>query len=157
MHVLLSGALDRNPGRLSLAGVGPCRARTFVNRLTASILILVLIGSSGFPEAAAQQKHTQAKQSKAKHSKSALMGVWWSPEMPEAAAFDIKDSTIYYPDQFIERRYRLKGDTLFVEFDDGFVAPSIILRITADTLILFSWDHEQVYTRKETGEGSKRE
>lgn len=78
-----------------------------------------------------------------------LQGIWWSPEMPQSAAFQVKDSTFYYPDAFAERKYELKDDSLFVFFDDGSVSASVILKLTPDTLILSTGGMEELYMRTE--------
>ncbi|MBI4427504.1 MAG: hypothetical protein HY562_00115 [Ignavibacteriales bacterium] len=69
--------------------------------------------------------------------------------MFQSAAFQIKDSTIYYPDVFGEYRYELKGDSVFIHRDDG-VSGSAIVKLTADTLILSTFGQEAVYSRSET-------
>lgn len=131
----------------SLRSRGICRA----------ILTIAFTAVLGLSQAEAQQIRAALKPIKPKVSRTSLLGVWWSPELPQVAAFVVHDTTIYYPDHFIERRYRIEDDTLFVEFEDGFIAPSIILRLTGDTLVLFSWDDERVYTRTEPEETQKRE
>lgn len=78
-----------------------------------------------------------------------IRGIWWSPEMPQSAAFQIKDSTIYYPDTFTESKYELKGDSLFIHRDDG-ISGSRIVKVTADTLVLSTFGEESFYTRSET-------
>jgi len=81
-------------------------------------------------------------------TRTAISGIWWSPDMEQSAAFLIKDSTIYYPDFFAEFRYELKGDSLLIFREDG-IAGSRIVRVTPDTLILSSWGREHIYTRAE--------
>ncbi len=122
-----------------------------------AIFIIACFTLVGLSQVEAQQKRAAPQPPKAKFSKTALLGIWWSPEMPEVAAFVVNDTTFYYPDHFVERQYRIKGDTLFIQFEEGFVAPSIILKLTADTLVLLSWDQERVFTRKEPEEAPKRE
>ncbi|HEX9615438.1 MAG TPA: hypothetical protein VGA55_08015 [Bacteroidota bacterium] len=80
--------------------------------------------------------------------RDSIFGIWWSPDMEQSAAFLINDSTIYYPDMFVEYRYEINNDTLFVHRDDG-IAASRIVRVTPDTLILSSWGQDQLYTRTE--------
>ncbi|MDH3252218.1 MAG: hypothetical protein OEM41_05455 [Ignavibacteria bacterium] len=82
-------------------------------------------------------------------ARSAIQGIWWSPEMSQSAAFQIGDSTIYYPDLFEERRYELKGDSLIIYHDDGYLL-RFIVKVTADTLILTGLGQEQIFTRSET-------
>ena len=82
--------------------------------------------------------------------RNSIQGIWWSPQMFQSAAFQIKDSTIYYPDDFKEYKYDLAGDTLLVYQDDGYVLRSIILSVTADTLVLVTQDVREIYTRAET-------
>ena len=82
--------------------------------------------------------------------RSAIRGIWWSPEMYQSAAFQINDSTIYYPDDFKEYRYSLSADTILIYRDDGSIFRSVILRATPDTLILVTEGIEEIYTRAET-------
>lgn len=79
---------------------------------------------------------------------NAIKGIWWSAEQPQSAAFQIKDSTIYFPDSFVEFRYELKGDTLLLHRDDGDVR-WIITRVTADTLVVAMFERQDTYTRAE--------
>ena len=69
--------------------------------------------------------------------------------MYQSAAFQIKDSTIYYPEDFAEYRYDISGDTIVVHRDDA-VVRSIIVKATADSLVLSSFGREWIYTRVET-------
>ncbi|MBI3006660.1 MAG: hypothetical protein HYY49_14790 [Ignavibacteriales bacterium] len=78
-----------------------------------------------------------------------IRGIWWSPEMPQSAAFEIKDSIIYYPDVFAEYKCELKSDSLLVYHDDG-VLRSIVVKLTTDTLVLSTSGQESIYTRSET-------
>ncbi len=82
--------------------------------------------------------------------RNAIRGIWWSPDMFQTAAFRIDDSTIYYPDAFAEFTYEVKGDSLLVFRDNGEIASSVIIKVSADTLILFSFGRNHVYTRSET-------
>jgi len=82
--------------------------------------------------------------------RSTIQGIWWSPEMYQSAAFQINDSTIYYPDDFKEYRYSLSADTILIYRDDGSIFRSVILRATPDTLILVTEGIEEIYTRAET-------
>lgn len=81
---------------------------------------------------------------------AAIRGIWWSPEMFQSAAFEIRDSTIYYPDEFRECRYELADDTILIHQDDGSVLRSAIREVTKDTLILVTMGIESIYTRSET-------
>ncbi|MEX2115792.1 MAG: hypothetical protein WEB37_02805 [Bacteroidota bacterium] len=78
-----------------------------------------------------------------------IQGIWWSHDMPQVAAFQVNDSTFYYPDHFIDRKYEIKGDSLFVFFEDNYISSSAIVKLTVDTLILSTDGTEQVYTRAE--------
>ena len=69
--------------------------------------------------------------------------------MYQSAAFQIKDSTIYYPDDFTEYGYDLSGDTIVIHLDDATVR-SVIVKATADSLVLSSFGREWIYTRAET-------
>jgi len=107
-------------------------------RILVLISIVVLFGCS------------KNKSHEAQIRRSALMGIWWSPQMFQSAAFQIKDSTIYYPDDLKEYRYELRNDTLLVYQDDGNIVRSVVLRITADTLVLMTQGSEEIYTHSET-------
>ena len=78
-----------------------------------------------------------------------MQGIWWSPDVYQSAAFQIKDSTIYYPDDFAEYRYNISGDTIVVHRADA-VLRSTIIKATSDSLILSSFGREWIYTRAET-------
>lgn len=78
------------------------------------------------------------------------MGIWWSPEQSQSAAFWIKDSTIYYPEHFAEYRYTLHGDSLIVYREEGENIVSTIVRVTPDTMILSTFGQVALYTRSET-------
>ena len=95
------------------------------------------------------QEHHQTISLTPSIDKSAILGIWWSPEMQQSAAFQIEDSTIYYPDQFAQYKYALHNDSLFVFRDEG-VGISVIVRVTADTLVLSAFGHEDIFTRTET-------
>lgn len=105
-------------------------------RLAALALLLFSCSRPG-----ADHRHIERK---------AIVGIWWSPQMFQSAAFDIRDSTIYYPDDFKEYRYDLTGDTLLIYQDEGYVLRSVILKATADTLVLLTQGFEETYTRSET-------
>lgn len=88
-------------------------------------------------------------QSHQQHLRNAIHGIWWSPDVYQSAAFQIKDSTIYYPDDFAEYRYDISGDTIVVHRADA-VLRSTIVKVTSDSLILSSFGREWIYTRAET-------
>ena len=90
----------------------------------------------------------QAPQAASSRVAMAIRGIWWSHAMPQSAAFQISDSTIYYPDAFVECRYWVRGDSLFVYRDEG-VSGTRIVKVNADTLVLSSYGGKEVYTRKE--------
>jgi hypothetical protein len=77
-----------------------------------------------------------------------IQGIWWSTEYLPSAAFVVNDSTFFYPDMFTEHKYSVSGDTLFIEYDDG-ISESLIVKATADTLILRSFGIQQTYLRTE--------
>ena len=83
-----------------------------------------------------------------------LRGIWWSSEREPSAAFVIDDSTFYYPEHFVHRKYRINGDSLIVLFEDGSVLASVVVKLTADTLIMFSFDNSWLYTRTEPKDSS---
>ncbi len=94
------------------------------------------------------QEHHQTIAPPLKINKSTLLGIWWSPEMQQSAAFQIEDSTIYYPDEFAQYRYVFRNDSLFV-FRDESVTISVIARVNADTLVLSTFGHKGIFTRTE--------
>jgi hypothetical protein len=116
----------------------------FLIRRARMKIFLIILLLSIFPTCGKAPDHQSPSR------RSSLQGIWWSPKMFQAAAFQIKDSTIYYPDEFRECRYTLLGDTLFVSQEDGFVLKSVILRVTPDTLVLATEGFEELYTRSET-------
>ena len=110
------------------------------------ILLFVLCLSACTNKEQNEQKEAVPAQSM--DVRNALMGIWWDPEMPQSAAFQVKDSTMYYPDQFAEYAYELRGDSLFVHHENGDIS-SRIVKVTADTLILQTFEQEHTYTRAE--------
>ena len=111
------------------------------------VLILCCVACAG-KNAGKQQRAASLSQTSA--NRMALQGIWWSPEMFQTAAFQIGDSTIYYPDAFAERPYELRNDSLFVYHEDGTIFRSTVVKVTADTLILSTFGREQIFTRAET-------
>jgi hypothetical protein len=77
-----------------------------------------------------------------------LRGIWWSADQPQSAAFEFKDSTVYYPDMFVEFKYAVRRDTLVVHRDEG-ESRSVIVRLTADSLILSTANRLAAYSRSE--------
>jgi len=94
------------------------------------------------------QEHHQTVPLVQRIDKTSILGIWWSPEMEQTAAFQIEDSTIYYPDQFAQYPYDLRHDTILVFREEG-VLVSLVVRITPDTLVLSTYGHEAIYTRSE--------
>lgn len=98
-------------------------------------------------------RETRPPQLPSPHSsidRRAILGIWWSPEQYQSAAFWIKDSTIYYPEHFAEYRYTLHGESLIIYREEGEVIASTILKVTPDTLILSASGQVALYTRSET-------
>jgi hypothetical protein len=108
------------------------------------LFALILVGSDD----GRSDKQAQAS-SRTSVNRTMIRGIWWSPEMPQSAAFQVNDSTFYYPDMFMERKYEIKGDSLFVFFDDGSIVASVIVKLTADSLVLSTDGIEALYTRME--------
>ncbi|HEX9657741.1 MAG TPA: hypothetical protein VGB89_12610, partial [Bacteroidota bacterium] len=115
--------------------------------MTMRLLFLLLLFACAMQSPG--QEHHQTISLTPSIDKSAILGIWWSPEMQQSAAFQIEDSTIYYPDQFAQYTYVLRNDSLFVFRDEG-VGISVIVRVTADTLVLSAFGHEDTFTRTET-------
>jgi len=70
--------------------------------------------------------------------------------LPQCAAFDVNDSTFYYPDEFVYRKYKIKDDTLHIFLDDNRGILSLaIVKLTPDTLILSAFGGFSLYTRTE--------
>ena len=110
------------------------------------IFLIVLVVAGFSAEKPHQQKQAS---SRAGINRTMIQGIWWSSELPQCAAFQVNDSTFYYPDEFIYRKYEITGDSLFVFLDDGYIISSAVVKLTPDTLILFSFDKEHLYTRTE--------
>ena len=108
------------------------------------ILILCVLCGSAHSQAKSKERVLTPQSS----LPSVILGIWWSSDQPQSAAFQIKDSSIYYPDTFTEYPYTVQGDSIFVHRDDG-ITVSVVLKVTKDTLILRSFDITQVYTRAE--------
>jgi len=124
---------------------------TFVRKSTLAIAYLFgfcLLFSFGCENRATVQKQLSPSPQEVP-VRNDLLGIWWSPDLPQSAAFEIKDSTIYYPDMFAEYKYEVKGESLLVYRDDG-VAGSVIVSVSSDTLVLLTMEIRQVLTRSET-------
>jgi hypothetical protein len=117
--------------------------------LKTSLFLIALIVVGCNEERASQQSQAL---SKSVINRTMIQGIWWSSEMPQSAAFAVNDSTFYYPEHFVERKYEVKDDSLFVFFDDGYVGSSAIVKLTADTLILSTNGTVRLYTRTEPKE-----
>ncbi len=110
-------------------------------------VILVLVGCGR--DVASQQGGPSSDSSP---NRTMIQGIWWSADMPQSAAFVVSDTTFYYPEHFVERKYEVREDTLFVSFEDGYIGSSAIVKLTADTLILSAGGSTQLYTRVEPKE-----
>jgi len=81
-----------------------------------------------------------------------LIGVWWNASEKDAptASFDIKENTIYYPDQEAqsEFKYQIEQDSLIIYFD-GFVSSSKINKLRNDSLELITNGEKTLYVKKE--------
>ena len=81
-----------------------------------------------------------------------LIGVWWNANEKDAptASFDIKENTIYYPDQEMqsEFKYQIEQDSLIIYFD-GFVSSSKINKLRNDSLELITHGEKTLYVKKE--------
>ena len=113
------------------------------------ILLFVLCFSACTNKEQNEQKEAIPDQST--DVRNALMGIWWDPEMPQNAAFQVNDSTMYYPDQFAEYTYELRDDSLIIHHENGDIS-SRIVKVTADTLILQTFGKDYAYTRAEPKE-----
>lgn len=114
------------------------------------VLLILFFSFASCVEKNAPQERPVTALSRSTIDRNAILGIWWSPDMFQSAAFQIKDSTIYYPESFAEYKYVLSGDSLFVYREDGYVSASLIARVTADTLILRTMGTEEIFTRSET-------
>jgi hypothetical protein len=108
------------------------------------LIVLFFVASS-----AGQTYQQEKASSRASMHRAMIQGIWWSSDLPQCAAFQVNDSTFYYPDEFVYRKYEIKGDSLFVFLDDGDIISSAVVKLTTDTLILFSFGKEHLYTRAE--------
>lgn len=107
-------------------------------------LVLILLCICGSAYGQSKQPDSLAHRSMAQ----TIRGIWWSTEPEPSAAFVINDSIIYYPDMLREYKFSIIQNTLFVHGDDG-ISVHTILKATADTLILQTFDIKQIYTRGE--------
>lgn len=113
-------------------------------RFFAIFMALVFLGCNG--------RNTNEQPQTASHprdNRSMILGIWRSAELPQSAAFQVNDSTFYYPDEFVERKYTLKDDSLFIALDDGSVIRSAIMNLSADSMILMTNGAKRLYTRTE--------
>ena len=80
-------------------------------------------------------------------SVSALVGLWIL-NGTDNPAFEIRKSTIYYPEHFKSYKYEIKGDSIKISYDGYVQSFSYNLKIK-DTLKLSNQDYgETVYFRK---------
>jgi hypothetical protein len=112
-------------------------------------ILLLLLSVAGCTKKPAEQQQAVNNMAQAIIGQAPIKGIWWSPEQYQSAAFQIKDTSIYYPDMLVEYRYELNGDRLLVYRPEG-VASSYIVQATADTLILSTMGRQQIYTRAQT-------
>ena len=80
-----------------------------------------------------------------------LLGIWWNANEKDAptASFDIKEKTIYYPDQagLSEFKYKIEKDSLIIYFN-GFVSSSKISKLRNDSLELYTNGEKTLYVKK---------
>ncbi|WP_461452021.1 hypothetical protein [Mucilaginibacter sp.] len=80
-------------------------------------------------------------------SVNALVGLWIL-KGTDNPAFEIRKSTIYYPEHFKSYKYQIKGDSIKISYDGYVQSFSYDLKIK-DTLKLSNQDYgETVYFRK---------
>lgn len=93
---------------------------------------------------------TIKKQTTKVYEKSLLLGIWWDADEKDApcASFEIKDSTIFYPDQEqqSEFKYQIKQDSMIVNMD-GYISTSKIEKVTKDTLVLITYGEKQTFIK----------
>ena len=112
--------------------------------MRACVLLAVLLFLCDGTEARQRQTRPTPKPSV---NQTMLWGLWWSPEWEPSAAFAVDDSTFYYPEHFIYRKYTIRGDSLHIFAEDGDIWPYAVVKLTADTLILSSSYGISIYTR----------
>ena len=102
---------------------------------------LVLILSYSRQNTNSEGESKQQKSLTNKQDFKGLIGVWWSASEKDApsASFQIKENTIYYPDQEgqSEFKYQIEQDSLIIYFN-GFVSSSKISKLRNDSLELIS-------------------
>jgi len=80
-----------------------------------------------------------------------MKGIWWDANEKDAptASFEIKETTIFYPDQEgkSEYKYVVKHDSMIFYFD-GYTSISKILKTNKDTLQLLTDGEEQTFVRR---------
>lgn len=74
-----------------------------------------------------------------------LLGIWIL-KGAENATFDIRNSTIYYPDQSVSYKYEIVGDSIRIHYD-GFNQSFAYKLKGSDTLLLNGEDGENAYYR----------
>lgn len=75
-----------------------------------------------------------------KFTQNMIMGIWTNGST-ENATFQIKTKTIYYVDDFKDYSYKLKNDTIEIDYPDYTYRAEILLR--NDTLIMNSKEYSQ--------------
>lgn len=113
-------------------------------------LCLVVLVAVGLNSTSARQKKQGPSTSQI--NRTTIQGIWWSKEWPQSAAFQVNDSTFYYPDEFISRKYRIGGDSLFLFLEEGDTVRSLIVKLSSDTLILLTNGTKALYTKTEPKE-----
>lgn len=114
-----------------------------------TFMLLLLLSVAGCSKKGADEQQAAKSLAQSIIGQVPIKGIWWSPEMYQSAAMQIKDTSIAYPDMLVEYRYELKGDSLLVYRPEG-VASSFIVQASVDTLILSTMGIQAVYTRAQT-------
>jgi hypothetical protein len=76
--------------------------------------------------------------------KNEIIGVWES-ENKEPLTVEINKDSIYYTEHFESHRYKLKGDSIFINYPDFVFAAKVYF--DRDTLIMESEDGKSKYTK----------
>jgi hypothetical protein len=77
-------------------------------------------------------------------NKKELLGVWES-ENKEPLTVEINEDSIYYTEHFESHKYKLKGDSIFINYPDFVYAGKVYF--DKDTLIIESEDGKAKYVK----------
>jgi len=123
-----------------------------MKHITLTVFLITGLCACSTSPNASDTKGSRVSKTSSFDEKKVLKGVWWPADNKEApcASFEIKDSTIYYPDQEEKSdfKYAIKEDSLIVYFE-GFTPASKIEKVNKDTLELITNGEKQTFIKAE--------